>query len=63
MTCEKYVYGSSELLADAPEADQVAKEGDTLANSFVNGQRLHIEGADFLLTMDSPVKILLLEYK
>lgn len=41
----------------------MAKEGDTLANSFVNGQRLHIEGADFLLTMDSPVKILLLEYK
>ena len=47
LLAEKYVYGHSEILADAPEVDQVKKDGDTLFISFMNGQGLHKKEVDF----------------
>lgn len=47
LLAKKYVYGEEEILADAPEADQAEKEGDTLAIRFTNGRGLHIKDVDF----------------
>lgn len=47
LLARKYVYGEEEILADAPEADQAEKEGDTLAIRFTNGRGLHIKDVDF----------------
>lgn len=47
LLAKKYVYGSSDILADAPEMEPVIKEGDTLIVPFTNGQGLHIKEMDF----------------
>lgn len=47
LLAKKYVYGSSEILADAPEMEQIIKEGDTLVIQFANGQGLHIKDIKF----------------
>ena len=47
LLAEKYIYGHSEIVADAPEADQIKKEGNTISISFLNGQGLHKKEVDF----------------
>lgn len=47
LLAEKYVYGKSGILADAPEADSMTEEGDTLQIRFKNGQGLQKKETDF----------------
>ncbi len=47
LLAEKYVYGKSEVMADAPEPGGVTREGDILQISFQNGRGLYKRNEDF----------------